>query len=121
MSVLKPGIYFMPAKFEIMKRKTGQYTFNLLASNGIVILTSDGFASKTDVVRHIEAVKRYASNNNNYQRRSSGSDASYFVLKGADGNFLGRSKTYLSVTGLEKGIASVKRNAPGAVVKDWAI
>lgn len=104
-----------------MKRKTGKYTFNLLASNGIVILTSDGFASKADVVRHIDAVKRYASNNSNYQRRSSGSDGSCFVLKGAKGKILARSKTYLSATGLEKGILSVKRNAPGAVVKDWAI
>jgi len=111
----------MPAKFEIMKRRAGKYTFNLLAPNGIIILTSEYLPSKADVISNIEAVKRYASNNGSYQRRSDDGDGTYFVLKGADGNILGRSKPYLSATGLEKGITSVKRNAPRAVVKDWTL
>lgn len=109
----------MPSKFEIMKRRAGQYTFNLLASNGISILSSEYFPSKAEVISNIEAVKKYAPNNQSYQRRPAAGDGTYFVLKGADGNILGRSKPYLSITGLEKGIASVKRNAPRAVVKDW--
>ncbi|MBN1628063.1 MAG: YegP family protein [Deltaproteobacteria bacterium] len=111
----------MPAKFEIMKRRAGQYTYNLLASNGIIILNSGFFTSKSDVISNIEAVKRYASSNESYQRSSTDGDGAYFVLKGPDGNILGRSKHYLSIAGLEKGIASVMRNAPRAVVKDWTL
>jgi uncharacterized protein YegP (UPF0339 family) len=33
-------------KFVISKRKNGEYQFNLLAGNGQVILTSEGYASK---------------------------------------------------------------------------
>jgi len=118
-AVLMPRMYIMPAKFEIRKSKTGQYTFNLLALNGKVILTGEVCTTKIDVVRHIESVKKYAANNGNYQRRASGKEVSSFVLKGANGHILGKSRMYSSIAGMEKGIASVKANAPCARVYDW--
>lgn len=111
----------MPAKFEIKKSKTNQYTFNLLASNGKVILTSEIYKTKVDIVRHIKLVKRYAAGNGNYQRKTSGNKLSYFVLKGANGHVIGKSRMYSSIAGMEKGIASVKANAAGALVKDLTI
>ena len=111
----------MPAKFEITKSKSGQYMFCLLASNGKVILTSEVFIKKTDVFRQIESLKKYSANNANFQRMTYGSEESYFVIKDADGNVIGKSKMYSSIAGMEKGIASVRANAPRAGVYDWVV
>jgi uncharacterized protein len=114
-------VFIMPAKFEIKKNKSGKYTFNLLATNGKVILTGEDFPTKTDVSRHIESIKKYSANNANFQRMISSSEGSCFIIKGTCGDIIGKSKTYSSIAGMEKGIASVKANAPSARVYDWVV
>jgi uncharacterized protein len=114
-------IFIMPAKFEITKKKSGQYIFSLLASNGKILLTSEVFTTKADVVRRIESVKKYSAGNANFQRMTSGKEACYFVIRDANGNGVGKSKMYSTVAGMEKGIASVKANAPCAEVYDWVV
>jgi uncharacterized protein YegP (UPF0339 family) len=114
-------IFIMPAKFEITKRKSGQYIFCLLASNGKILLTSEVFTTKADVVRRIESVKKYSAGNANFQRMTSGSEASYFVITDTNGNIIGKSKMYSSIAGMEKGIASVRANAHCAEVYDWVV
>jgi uncharacterized protein YegP (UPF0339 family) len=42
----------------------------------------------------------------------------YFVLKAANGQIIGTSEMYSSAAALETGIASVKANAPTALVVD---
>jgi len=111
----------MPAKFEITKSKSGQYRFCLLASNGKTILTSDVFTKKIDVFRQIESIKKYSANIANFQRMMSGSEESYFVIKDTNGNVIGKSKMYSSIAGMEKGVASVRANAPCAGVYDWVV
>lgn len=111
----------MPAKFEITKRKSGQYIFNLLASNGKILLTSEIFTTKADVVRRIESVKKYSARNANFQRMTSGNEASFFVIKDTNGDVIGKSKMYSSIVGMEKGMASVRANAPCAEVYDWVV
>jgi hypothetical protein len=111
----------MAAKFEIKKRKEGQYGFNLLASNGKIILTSGVLTTKMDVVRHIESVKKNGDDDVAYGRKTSSDNKCYFVLEAADGHIIGKSKIYSSIAGMEKGIASVKANAPYAEVYDWVI
>jgi uncharacterized protein len=111
----------MSAKFEINKSKDGQYGFKLLASNGKVILRNCAFKSKIDAIRHVELVKKYSACNGNYQRGISSNKGSYFILMGNDGDIIAKSKMYLSITGMEKGIASVKANAGCAEVFDWVV
>jgi uncharacterized protein len=111
----------MPAKFEVTKIKSGQYIFCLLASNGKVILTGESFTKKNDVFRQIESIKKHSANNANFQRITSGSEGSFFVIKDTNGDVIGKSKIYLSTAGMEKGIASVMANAPRAEVFDWVV
>ena len=47
----------MPSKFQIKKAKNGKHFFNLLASNGEVILTSQMYASKATAKKGIASVQ----------------------------------------------------------------
>lgn len=47
-------------KFEITKRKDGEFQFNLKAGNGQVILTSEGDANKSGCLNGIESVRKNA-------------------------------------------------------------
>jgi len=47
----------MAGKFELKKGSTGKYHFNLLASNGQVIATSESYQSKQSALKGIESVK----------------------------------------------------------------
>ena len=51
----------MAAKFELYVDKGGEYRFNLKASNGEVIASSEGYKSKASAVNGIESVKKNAA------------------------------------------------------------
>lgn len=48
-------------KFEIFEDERGEWRFNLKASNGEVVATSEGYSSKQACLNGVEAVKRAAS------------------------------------------------------------
>ncbi len=50
----------MAGKFELKKGSSGKYHFNLLASNGQVIATSETYESKRSALNGIESVKNNA-------------------------------------------------------------
>lgn len=50
----------MAGKFELWTDKGGQWRFNLKASNGQVIATSEGYSSKASALAGIESVKNNA-------------------------------------------------------------
>jgi uncharacterized protein YegP (UPF0339 family) len=49
-------------KFEIKKSSTGQFRFNLVASNGQVVATSESYARKQSALDTITSIKKNASN-----------------------------------------------------------
>ena len=51
----------MPAKFEITKDKAGKFRFNLVAANGEVIASSEGYESKEACKNGIQSVKTNAA------------------------------------------------------------
>ena len=50
----------MAAKFVLKKGSTGKYRFNLVATNGQTIATSEAYESKASALKGIESVKRNA-------------------------------------------------------------
>ncbi|HWL76743.1 YegP family protein [Microbacterium sp.] len=50
----------MAGKFDLWIDKGGQYRFNLKASNGQVIATSEGYSSKASALNGIESVRKNA-------------------------------------------------------------
>lgn len=108
----------MAGKFVLGKSSNGQYRFNLKASNGQTILTSELYTEKRGAQGGIESVKRNAPIDERYERKTAKNGEAYFVLKASNGQVIGQSETYSSTAGMEKGIESVKKNAPDAAVED---
>jgi uncharacterized protein YegP (UPF0339 family) len=52
----------MAAKFVLKKGSTGKFRFNLLATNGQMIATSEAYESKASAINGIESMKRNAPN-----------------------------------------------------------
>lgn len=50
----------MAAKFELWVDKGGEYRFNLKATNGQVIASSEGYSSKASALKGIESVRNNA-------------------------------------------------------------
>ncbi|MBL7812489.1 MAG: DUF1508 domain-containing protein [Bacteroidetes bacterium] len=45
-------------KFEVTKRANGEFQFNLTASNGETILSSEGYKAKDSCLNGIESVRK---------------------------------------------------------------
>jgi uncharacterized protein len=52
----------MAARFVLKKGSSGKFHFNLVASNGQVIASSESYQSKASALQGIESVKRNAPN-----------------------------------------------------------
>ena len=103
-------------KFAIKTGKDGQHYFNLLATNGQVILSSEGYTTTAAMHNGIESVKKNAPEDKHYDREKSKNDKFYFNLKATNGQVIGKSQMYESEAGRDNGIESVKKNAPGAPI-----
>ncbi len=104
-------------KFVISTRKDGEFQFNLHASNGEVILTSQGYTTRAACENGIASVKANALDDSRYGREISSNQKHYFNLKAGNGQVIGTSQMYESRANMENGIAAVKNNAPDAVVE----
>ncbi|QYO66557.1 YegP family protein [Leptolyngbya sp. 7M] len=108
----------MAGKFEIKTGKDGRAHFNLKASNGQVILTSEKYESRKACENGIASVRKNAGNDARFERKTAKDGSPYFVLKAANGEPIGKSEMYKTKRSMENGIASVAKNAPDAVVTD---
>jgi uncharacterized protein YegP (UPF0339 family) len=100
----------MSAQFELQKSKNGKYFFNLLATNGEIILTSQMYASITGARKGITSVQSNSRNANLYERRQGKKGKSHFVLKSGNHRVIGTSQTYSSKVAMEGGIKAVLKN-----------
>ena len=103
-------------KFVVTVRKDGDFQFNLLATTGQVILTSQGYASKASCLNGIESVKKNAQNEAQFDKKVAKNGKPYFNLMATNGQVIGASQMYASERTMLAGIASVMRNAPDAPV-----
>ena len=119
----------MAGKFIITKAKNGEFTFNLKASNGEVIMTAsetytslgaceNGISSvKKNALSHVEDQTRGESATNpKYELYQDKAGEFRFRLKAANGQNIGKSEGYKAKASAKKGIASIGRNAPDAAV-----
>lgn len=108
-------------KFIINKRKNGEYQFNLKATNGQIILSSQGYNAKASCINGVTSVKTNAPLDHRYERKVAKDGSLYFNLKAANAEIIGTSEMYSSTSAREGGIESVKNNAPGASIIDETI
>ena len=103
-------------KFVVTLRKNGEFQFNLKATNGQVILTSEGYTTKAACLNGIESVKKNAQEEARFETKVAKNGKPFFNLKATNGQIIGSSQMYASETTMKQGIASVMRNAPEAPV-----
>lgn len=108
----------MAGKFEIKTGKNGKVHFNLKASNGQVILSSEKYETRKAAEGGIASVKKNAGNDARFERKTAKDGSSYFVLKASNGEPIGKSEMYKTKRSMESGIQSVGKNAPDAPIAD---
>ncbi|MFH6957088.1 YegP family protein [Flavobacterium aquidurense] len=108
-------------KFVITKRTNGEFQFNLKAGNGQTILTSEGYTTKAACTNGIESVKTNSQDDSRFDRKEAKNGKPYFNLKASNGQIIGSSEMYESVSARENGIESVKKNAPEGTIDDQTV
>jgi uncharacterized protein YegP (UPF0339 family) len=106
------------AKFQIKIRKNGEFQFDLKASNGQTILTSEGYSSMAGCKNGIDSVKKNSSDDSRYERKETSNGKPYCVLKAGNGQVIGTSEIYESASGMNNGIESVKKNGQTQEIED---
>ena len=104
----------MAGKFELKTSSNGKFHFNLKAGNGQIILSSEMYESKASATGGIASVQKNAPDDSRYDRKESSNGKPFFTLKAGNGEVIGKSEMYESVSARDNGIESVKTNAPDA-------
>ena len=118
-------------KFVVRETATG-IKFDLKAGNGEVIATSEVYSSKAACLKGIESVKNNcvgeiedqtvegyeAVKHPKFEMYQDKAGEYRFRLKAKNGEVIATSEGYSSKAGCENGIASVKKNAPDAEIKE---
>jgi uncharacterized protein YegP (UPF0339 family) len=105
-------------KFEIKTRKNGEFQFNLKATNGQVILTSEGYKTKASCLNGVESVKKNCQDEKRFEIKEASNGKPYFNLMATNGQIIGSSQMYANTVNMKNGIASVMKNAPDAPIVD---
>ena len=118
-------------KFVITTTKSGEFTFNLKATNGQVILTaSESYSSEDGVKGGIESVQKNALahvedqtvenfetlTHPKYEVYQDKAGEYRFRLKAKNGQNIGKSEGYKTKASCLNGIESVGKNAPEAEI-----
>ena len=108
----------MAAKFELKKSKNGKFFFNLLATNGQIILSSEMYEAKASAENGIASVQKNAADDARYERLTGKDGSPYFTLKAGNGQVIGQSQMYSGAKARDAGIEAVQHHAPVAVLVD---
>ena len=117
-------------KFVIKKSKNDQFVFNLVASNGQVICTSETYKALDGAKNGIESVRKNctaeiedqtvqgyeAKKNPKYEVYTDKAGETRFRLKAANGQIIAVSEGYKAKASALNGIDSIQRNAPDAEI-----
>ena len=117
-------------KFIVKTNKSGDYKFNLLATNGQVIATSQGYSSlkaceggiesvKANALAHVEdqTVEGYeVLTHPKYELYKDKAGEFRFRLKARNGEIIVTGEGYTTKANCQNGIASIGKNAPEAPV-----
>lgn len=109
-------------KFQLTKDAQGEFRFLLRARNGEPILhASEGYNSKQGALNGIASVRVHSQSEYNYFKAKTSHGQHRFGLRAVNGRTLGVSEYYTTAANRDKGIASVKKNAPTSPVEDLTL
>ncbi len=96
--------------FDLFTGADGDVYFNLEAANYEVILSSQGYSSRTAAISGVLSVLDNAELPHRYDLRDSVDGQYYFVLQAANGRVIGTSELYTTASGARRGIETVSAN-----------
>ena len=112
------GKITMAGKYALKKSKNAKFLFNLLASNGQAILSSEMYEAKASALNGIESVRKNGVDAARFDKLVAKDGSPYFTLKATNGQVIGQSEMYTTTAARDNGIASVMKNAADAVLDD---
>ncbi|MBL4879769.1 MAG: YegP family protein [Oleispira sp.] len=109
----------MKAKFQIYKStERNYYFFRLIDESAEIILRSEAYTTISACKNGVEAVKINSIYRSKYDSKMATNGKHYFNLKASNGQVIGTSKLYLSMTVRDKRIDLVQRIAESADLED---
>lgn len=118
-------------KFQTKKTANGGFLFNLLAGNGQVVATSEVYNKRGSMLNGIASVQKNAPvagvedqtvenpeklRNPKFEVYADKAGKTRFRLKAANGQVIAVGEAYETKKAALAGVASVKKNAPGAKI-----
>lgn len=99
---------FSSPKYKIYRSdKNNDFYFVLVAKNGEVILSSEGYQTKEGAMNGISSVSINGKTKTNFEMRVSKDGKHYFVLKANNNKIIGVSEMYSQLSSSYNGIESV--------------
>lgn len=96
--------------FELWQATNGDHYFHLSAANHEIILSSQGYDSRSAALSGVLSVLDNGENPDHYEVRTASNGQTYFVLKARNGRVIGTSELYSSASSARRGVAGVRRN-----------
>ena len=97
--------------------KGGKARFRLKAGNHQIILASEGYNSTSSRDNGIASVQKNSGDEKRYEVLQSKKGEPYFVLKATNGEVIGKSEMYSSMSACKKGMRSVMKNGTSTIIK----
>lgn len=91
--------------FELFVDEAREYRFHLSAANHEIVLSSEGYSSRTAALAGILSVIDNSASSDNFELREARDGQFYFVLRAANGQTIGMSELYSSKSNATRGIA----------------
>lgn len=104
------------SKFIIHQRANGQYYFNLKANNGLIILTSEGYTSKSGCMNGILSAKMNGQDDRSYDKRTTLNGKIYFNIKASNGMVIASSQMFMNEDSRNSAIEYIKKNISNAEI-----
>ena len=111
----------MAGRFELYKDKQGKFRFCLKASNGQIILASQGYTAKPSAKNGIESVKKNAPDETRFESKETQGGLFRFNLKSKNARVIATSESYKTKKAQDNVIASTRKNAPSAKIIDLTV
>ncbi len=96
-------------RFEQFVGEDGKTYFHLLASNGELILASEGYETAQGAESGIAAVKKNGTSDARFKLLQADNGEYYFNLTSTNGKVVGTGETYAAKGDAQKGISAVKK------------
>lgn len=108
----------MAGKYRVYKGRNGKFYWQLKASNGQVILQSQGYSTKKAAENGIRSAQKNCGSKARFDASEARNGQHYFTLKAANGEVIGTSETYKRVSSCKSGIESVMKNGTTSRIVD---